>query len=278
MPGVKQNSGQGRKTGKVISIIQITIFMKLKNKIAIITGASRGIGKSTALLFAEEGAKIVVVYNKSEFEPNAEKNAISVVEEIEKNGSKAIAVKCDVSKEKEVKEMVKKTIETFEKIDILVNNAGIVYDRPLFEKTCEQWKKTLEVNLIGTFLCSKYAAPQMLKKGHGKIINISSTNGINTLSPESADYDASKAGVINLTHNLAKQLAPKIQVNSIAPGWVDTEMNKDLTKEFVEEETKKIYLKRFAKPEEIAKTILFMASDDASYITGSILKADGGYD
>ena len=252
--------------------------MKLKNKIAIITGASRGIGKSTALLFAKEGAKIVVDYHVSNIEPDAEKNAFSVVEEIKKIGSEAIAIKCDVSKENKVKEMIQKTIDKFGKIDILVNNASIVFDVPLFEKTVEQWKQTIDINLIGTFLCSKYASEQMLKNNNGKIINISSTNGINCFSPESADYDTSKAGINILTRDLAKELAPKIQVNSIAPGWVDTEMNKDLPKDFVEEETEKIYLKRFAKPKEIAKSILFLASDDASYITGSILKVDGGYD
>ena len=245
--------------------------MKLKNKIAIITGASKGIGKSTALLFAKEGAKIVVNYSFSE------KEALSVIDEIKKIGSEAIAIKCDVSKENEVKEMIKQTIDKFGKIDILVNNAGIVFDVPFFERTVKQWKKTMDVNLLGTFLCSKYASEQMLKNESGKIINISSTNGINSFSPESMDYDASKAGIIILTRDLAKELAPKIQVNSIAPGWVDTEINKDLPKDFVEEETKKIYLKRFAKPEEIAKSILFLASDDASYITGSILKVDGGY-
>jgi 3-oxoacyl-[acyl-carrier protein] reductase len=136
----------------------------------------------------------------------------------------------------------------------------------------------MDVNLLGTFLCSKYASVQMLKNVNGKIINISSTNGINCFSPEAMDYDASKAGIIILTRDLAKELAPKIQVNSIAPGWVDTEMNKDLPEDFIEEETEKIYLKRFGKPEEIAKSVLFLASDDASYITGSILKVDGGHD
>ncbi len=245
--------------------------MKLKNKIAIITGASKGIGKSTALLFAQEGAKIIVNYSSSE------KEAFSVVDEIKKIGSEAIAIKCDVSKEDEVKNMIQKTIDKFEKIDILVNNAGIVFDVPFFERTVEQWRKTMDVNLLGTFLCSKYASEQMLKNDNGKIINISSTNGINSFSPEAMDYDASKAGIIILTRDLAKELAPKIQVNSIAPGWVDTEINKDLPQDFIKEETEKIYLKRFAKPEEIAKSILFLASDDASYITGSILKVDGGY-
>ncbi len=251
--------------------------MKLKNKIAIITGSSRGIGKSTALLFAREGAKLIINYHISDYEPDAEKNAFFVVDEISKIGSEAIAVKCDVSKEDEVQEMIQRTIDKFGKIDIFVNNAGIVFDLPFFKRTVEQWKRTIETNLLGTFLCSKYASEQMLKNKNGKIINISSTNGINCFSPESVDYDASKAGIINLTKNLAKELAPKIQVNSIAPGWVDTEMNKDLPKDFVKEETEKIYLKRFAKPEEIAKAILFLASDDASYITGSILKVDGGY-
>ena len=245
--------------------------MRLKNKIALITGSSRGIGKATALLFAEEGAKVVVNYFSHE------KEAFAIVDEIKKIGSDAIAIKCDVSKETDVKKMVRKAIDKFGKIDILVNNAGIVFDVPFFDRTVEQWKRTLDVNLIGTFLCSKYVSQQMLKKDGGKIINISSTNGIDSFSPGSIDYDASKAGIIILTRNLAKELAPKIQVNSIAPGWVDTEMNTDLPQDFIKEEKEKIYLKRFAKPEEIAKAILFLASNDASFITGSTLKVDGGY-
>lgn len=246
--------------------------MKLINKVALITGASRGIGKATALLFASEGAKVVVNYFSSE------KEALAVVDEINKIGSEAVAVKCDVSKEDEVKEMVAKAIETFGGIDILVNNAGIVYDTPLFERKVEQFKRTLEVNLLGNFLCSKYASEKMLERAGGKIINISSTNAINSFSPDAIDYDASKAGVVTLTKDFAKELAPKIQVNAIAPGWVDTDMNKDLLKEFVNDEVEKIYLKRFARPDEIAKTILFLASDDSSYITGSVLVVDGGHD
>jgi len=246
--------------------------MRLKNKIALITGSSKGIGKATALLFAKEGAKIVVNYFSSE------KEALDVINQIKKIGSEAIAIKCDVSKENQVKDMIDKTIETFDRIDILVNNAGIVYDVPLFERKVEQFKKTIEINLLGTFLCSKYVSEQMLKKTGGKIINISSTNAINTFSPDAIDYDASKAGIITLTKDFAKELAPKIQVNAIAPGWVDTDMNKELPKEFVKDEIKKIYLRRFAKSEEIAKAILFLASDDASYLTGSILVVDGGHD
>ena len=245
--------------------------MRFKNKVVIVTGSSRGIGKATAILFAKEGANVVV--NNSILNNEAK----SVVNEIKKHGSEAIAIKCDVSDERQVKQMVEKTIKTFSRIDILVNNAGVVFDTPFKERTVKQWKRTLEVNLIGVFLCSKYVAEYMKKQKGGKIVNVSSTNGINSFNPEAMDYDASKAGVIILTRNLAKELAPIIQVNSVAPGWVDTDMNKELTKDFVEEETKKIYLKRFAKPEEIAKTILFLSSDDASYITGSTIKIDGGY-
>lgn len=243
--------------------------MKLKNKVALITGSSRGIGRATALLFAKEGANIVVNYSKSEKESN------KVIDEIKKLGSEAIGIKCDVSDEKQVKKMVEQTIKKFGKIDILVNNAGVVFDVPFKERTVDQWKRTLDVNLIGVFLCCKYITPHMPKGG--RIVNISSTNGINSFSPDAMDYDTSKAGVIILTRDLAKELAPNILVNSVAPGWVDTAMNKDLPKDFVEKETKKVYLKRFAQPEEIAKTILFLASDDASYITGVTLIVDGGY-
>lgn len=245
--------------------------MRFRDKVVLITGSSKGIGAATARLFAKENAKVVVNYFSSK------KDALSIVDEITKIGSQSIAIKCDVSKEDEVKDMINQTIDKFGKIDILVNNAGIVFDVPFFDKTVKQWKKTMEVNLLGTFLCSKYASKQMLKNNGGKIINISSTNGIDSFSPEAMDYDASKAGINILTRDLAKELAPKIQVNCVAPGWVDTEMNKDLPKDFVKGEMEKIYLKRFAKPEEIAKAILFLASDDASYVTGSILKVDGGY-
>lgn len=246
--------------------------MKFKNKVVLITGASSGIGKATAILFAKEGAKVVVNYFSSE------DRAKKVVYEITGIGSEAIAIKCDVSRENEVEAMMNKAIKAFGKIDILVNNAGIVYDVPISERKSEQWKRTMEVNLFGTFLCSKYGSAHMLKNNSGKIINISSTSAIYSFCPEIIDYDASKAGVIALTKDFSKALAPKIQVNAIAPGWVDTEMNKDLPKDFIKEEIKHIYLKRFAKPEEIAKAILFLASKDSSFITGSVLVVDGGHD
>lgn len=245
--------------------------MKLKNKVALVTGSSRGIGKAIAELFAKEGAKVVINYSKSK------KEAEVVVKKIESLGSKAIAIKCDVSQEKEVIKMVDEAIKKFGKIDILVNNAGIVFDIPLFEKTVEQWNKTLNTNLVGPFLCSKYVSKQMESNSSGNIINISSSNGIDSFCPDSADYDSSKAGINILTKNMAQELGPKIRVNAIAPGWVNTDINKGLPKDFVKVETDKIILGKFANPDEIAQVALFLASDDSSFITGSILVADGGY-
>ena len=252
--------------------------MEFKGKVVLVTGSSRGIGRAIALLFAREGARIIVDYHVSDVEPDAEKNAHSVVDEINKIGSEAIAIKCNVAEEKQVKEMIKKSMAKFGKIDILINNAGIVYDIPLFEKTVEQWKRTLEVNLIGIFLCSKYVSESMKKENSGAIVNIASTNGLDVTSPESADYNASKAGVINFTKTLAEELSSyNIRVNSISPGWVDTDMNKDLPKDFVKEEKNKTFMKRFAKPEEIANVALFLASDKASFMTGTNVIVDGGY-
>jgi len=245
--------------------------MKLKNKVALITGSSRGIGKATALLFAKEGARVIINHSKSESETEAQET----LGEVKRIATDAICIKADVSDEGAVESMISQIVERFGKLDILVNSAGIVFDTPFQEKTVEQWRRTLDVNLIGTFLCAKYASRHMPKGG--RIVNISSTNGIDSFSPEAMDYDASKAGVIILTRDLAKELAPNILVNSIAPGWVNTDMNKDLPENFIKEETDKIYLKRFAEPEEIAKAVLFLASQDASFITGSTLKVDGGY-
>ena len=243
--------------------------MRLQNKVALITGSSRGIGKAIAIAFAQEGAKVVVNYN------NSKDRAEEVVNEINSSGSEAIAIKADVSNELEVKQMVDETVKRFGKIDILVNNAGIVFDIPFMEKTVNQWQKIIEVNLIGVFLCCKYTSSHMNERG--RIINISSTNGIYSMHPESMDYDASKAGVIAITRSLAQELAPSILVNSIAPGWIDTEINKDLPADFVKKETDRIFVKRFGKPEEIEKDKLFLASEDSSYVSGTTIVVDGGY-
>lgn len=245
--------------------------MKFKNKTVLITGSSRGIGRAIAIAFAKEGANIIVNYVKNK------KAGERVVSEIKDLGVKAIAIQADVSVESDVKRMIRETVKHFGGIDFLINNAGIVFDIPILNKTYKQWEQTLKVNLIGTFLCVKYAVPYLKKKKGSSIINISSTNGIDSLNPESADYDASKAGVISLTKNLSQSLAPYIRVNAVAPGWVKTEINKNLPKKFIEEEIEKIALNRFADPEEIAKAVLFLCSDDSSFITGTTLVADGGY-
>jgi len=243
--------------------------MDFKNKTVVITGASRGIGRATAIAFAREGANVVVNYLKEK------ESADKVVAEIKKIGADAVAIQADVSKEEDVRGMIEQAVRRFGGVDVLVNNAGIVFDVPILEKTVEQWERTLRVNLIGTFLCTKYAAPHM-KQG-SSILNISSTNGINSLNPESADYDTSKAGVISLTKNFSQTLAPRIRVNSIAPGWVKTDINKDLPREFIKSETEKTALKRWAEPEEIASAVLFLCSEEAGFITGSTLVIDGGY-
>ena len=245
--------------------------MRFKNKIVLVTGASRGIGRAVAIAFAEEGGNVIVNYEKDQVD--AEK----AVSDIKKLGRDAVAIQADVALESDVQRLMQETLKHFGGIDILVNNAGVVFDAPILEKTITQWERTLHVNLLGTFLCTKYAV-QYLKDRHGSsILNISSNNGIDTGSPESADYDASKAGIISLTKNFARALAPHIRVNSVAPGWVDTDMNNSLPKEFREKEMQKTALKRWAQPEEIASAVLFLCSEGASFITGTILVVDGGY-
>lgn len=244
----------------------------MDNKVVLITGASRGIGAATARVFASNNYNVVINYNYSETE------AQELSKQLEQNYNiKTLIVKCDVSNQEEVKNMVEKTIEVFGRIDTLVNNAGISIDTTFEDKTVENFRRILDVNLIGTFLVSKYVSNYMLKEKKGSIINVSSTNGIDTYYPYSLDYDASKAGVISLTNNLALQFSPYIRVNTVAPGWVNTEMNKELDNEYIEAENKKIILNRFGEPEEIAKVIYFIASEDASYINSSIIRVDGGF-
>lgn len=246
--------------------------MNFKNKVVLVTGSSHGIGKATIIEFAKKGCNVIINYNQSKKEALALKKQIESLYPI-----KVLAIKADISNEEEVINMINKIISTFGRIDILVNNAGIAIDTTFEDKTKENFQKILDVNLIGTFLVSKYASIYMLKQKHGKIINVSSTNGIDTYYPYSLDYDASKAGLISLTHNLSKQLAPYVNVNCVCPGWVNTPMNNDLDSEYIKEEIAKINLRRFARPEEIAKVILFLASEDASYINNAIIRVDGGY-
>lgn len=246
--------------------------MNFKDKVVLVTGSSRGIGRSTIEEFASLGANVIINYVNNEDMALELKNEV-----ISKYGVDALIVKCDVSKEEEVKDMVNTIISHFGKIDILVNNAAISMDDVIDNKTSEDFMKVLGVNLLGPFLTSKYIGRIMFNQKSGKIINITSTNGIDTYYKESMDYDASKAGLISLTHNLALEFSPYVNVNAVAAGWVNTDVNRDLEPNFRDEQTSKILLNRFAESKEIAKTVVFLASDNASYINSSIIRVDGGY-
>lgn len=256
-------------------------------KVVLITGSSRGIGKATIIEFAKNGYNVVIDYISSEkesrlkfingdFEFDNEKDAKELKEYVEQNfGVKALIIDMDVSSEDEVKNGIKSIIDTFGKLDVVVNCAGIVFDRDMYEATIEEFRNTLSVNVIGAFIVSREAS-KYISKG-GSIINISSTNGTKVVAPESIDYNISKIGLQSLTRDLAYRFKPDIRVNAIAIGWADTDMNKDLPKDYIEEENDKIYINRFARPEEIAKTIYYLASDESSYINSEIITIDGGY-
>jgi len=237
-------------------------------KVVLVTGGSRGIGEAIARLYASFEYNVVINYS------NSEEKANNLKKELEDNYQiNALTIKCDVSVEEEVKKMVDEVIERFGRLDVVVNNAGICIDSIMDDKSVSNFKRIIDVNLIGTFLVSKYASKVMEK---GSIVNVSSTNGIDSYYPFSMDYDASKAGINVLTKDLAVEFAPNIRVNAVAPGWVDTEMNELLDVDFINKELDKITIGRFAFPEEIAKVVYFLASDDASYINGEIIKVDGG--
>lgn len=241
----------------------------LNRKVVLVTGSSRGIGKATVIEFAKKGYNVVINYFESDIEAKILK------EKLEKDYQvKVLAIQADVSNENAVKKMVEQIINEFGQIDVLVNNAGIVYDRSFEEITIDEFKRTIEVNVIGAFITSREVSKYM--RG-GTIVNVSSTNGTKTISPECLDYNISKIGLQSLTRDLAFQFKPNIRVNAIAIGWADTDMNKDLPQDYIENETSKIYLERFADPSEIAKTIYFLANEESSYINGEIINIDGGY-
>ncbi len=240
------------------------------SKSVIITGSSRGIGAKTAEIFAKNNYNVVINYVSSK----AQAEDLATYLESQYH-IKTLLVKCDVSKETEVLNMLELTKEKFGTIDVLINNAGIAIDTTLEDKTPENFHKILDVNLIGTFITCKHIGTFMKKQGYGSIVNVSSTNGIDSYYPYSMDYDASKAGVISLTHNFAIEYAPTIRVNCIAPGWVNTEMNKELDDDYINEECSHILLNRFSEPDEIAKEIYHIAVE-STYINDSIIKIDGG--
>lgn len=242
------------------------------NKNVLITGGTRGIGEAISREFAKKGYNLIINYVNSKEKAEKLKNELE-----EKYNINVLTVQADLADEKAIKNMVDKAIDKFSKIDVLVNNAGIIIDKEFEEKTIEDWKQTLNINLIAPFILTKLIGKEMVKNKSGAIINISSINGINTYHPSSVDYDASKSGLISLTFDSAVEFSPYVRVNCIAPGWVDTEMNKDLSEDYVKEEIERILVRRFGRPEEIAKVATFLASDDASFINSTVIKVDGGW-
>lgn len=243
----------------------------MNRKVVLITGSSRGIGRSTVIKYAQNNYNVVINYNNSYDKARELGDYLVSTYRIE-----VMIVKADVGNEVEVKDMVDKVISKFGNIDVLVNNASIAIDSDFTCKDSNSFNEILNTNLVGTFLVSKEVSKYMKDNRSGIIINVSSTNGIDSMYVESLEYDASKAGVISLTHNLAEYLKPYVRVNCVCPGWVNTDMNKDLDSSYIEQENKRIMLNRFAEPEEIANVIYFLATDEASYINNSIIKVDGG--
>lgn len=245
--------------------------MRLEGRVALVTGAARGIGNAISKLYVKEGAKIVVNYNKSE------KEALALAEEMEKINKDILVVKADVSKVDEVKEMFQKTMERFGRIDILVNNAGILVPEVFLESTEDTWDKTMDINLKGAYLCAKEVAPIMLKQERGKIINISSISGLSEKSAvRNTAYVVSKSGMLGLTRSLSVNLGPNINVNAICPGLTDTEMLAALGPERIKAGIEESLLKRIGKPEEIANAAVFLASDESDFITGEFFTISGG--
>ncbi|MDN4523454.1 3-oxoacyl-[acyl-carrier-protein] reductase [Fictibacillus fluitans] len=242
----------------------------LNGKTALVTGASRGIGRAIALELAKNGAKVAVNYAGSEAK------AKEVVEEIIAMGQEAIAVQANVADSESVTGMVKRVIEEFGSLDILVNNAGITKDNLLIRMKEDEWDAVLDTNLKGVFLCTKAVSRQMMKQRKGRIINISSIVGVSG-NPGQANYVAAKAGVIGLTKTTAKELASRnITVNAVAPGFIDTEMTEVLDENVKGEMLKAIPLARLGSTEDIASLVTFLAGDSSSYITGQTINVDGG--
>jgi 3-oxoacyl-[acyl-carrier protein] reductase len=248
---------------------------ELKDKVAVITGARRGMGRADAINLAKAGAKVVV-------SDISQEDCDKVVEEIKKQGGEAIAVKCDVSKKSEADNLVKSAVDKWGRVDILVNNAGICPFKPFLEITEEDWDKVLNINLKGYFLCAQAAAKEMAKQKSGVIVNIASIamgqQGVGM--PGIVHYCASKGGVVGMTEALAVELAPfNIRVNAIAPGVIDTPMVQEagMDEKAIAGMLMRVPLKRMGKAEDIAKAVLFLASDDSSYMTGATVVVDGGW-
>jgi 3-oxoacyl-[acyl-carrier protein] reductase len=243
-------------------------LQKLKSQVALVTGASRGIGKAIALSLATEGASVVVNY------ANSSAAAAEVVKEIIESGGNAIALQADVSKAEEVDNLLKAVMDKWQRVDILVNNAGITRDTLLLRMKPEDWQAVIDLNLTGVFLCTRAVSKVMLKQRSGRIINIASVSG-QMGNPGQANYSAAKAGVIGFTKTVAKELAARgITSNAVAPGFISTDMTSGVQ---AEEVLKYIPLGRYGQPEEIAGMVRFLAADPAAaYITGQVFNVDGG--
>lgn len=242
------------------------------NKVVLVTGGAQGIGKAIVLELAKNHYDVVINYLTSN------KAADLLEEEIKKNYDvRVMTIQADVSKEEEVDAMISLIEKKWGGVDILINNAAVDLSNLFHLKTADEFRKTLDVNVVGTFNCSKRVYRHMLDQEYGRIINISSTNGINTYYPMCIDYDASKAALISLTHNLAFEYGPYINVNAIAPGFIGTDNELDgYDEEFLKEEQEKIMVNRYGKPEEVAYLVKFLISDEANFINNTIIRIDGG--
>ena len=240
----------------------------LEGQTAVVTGASRGIGKAIAILLAKEGAEVIINYSSSQ------DNANKVVSEINSFGGKAYTLQADISNENSVNELIKTVLEKNNQIDVLVNNAGITKDGLLMRMKTDDWQKVIDLNLSGVFYCTRAVSRQMLKKKKGRIINITSVVGLMG-NPGQANYSAAKAGVIGLTQSAAKEFASRgITVNAVAPGFISTDMTKDLNSELI---LSAIPLGRFGNPDDVAGAVRYLAADpSAAYITGQTIQVDGG--
>ncbi|MCM3441132.1 3-oxoacyl-[acyl-carrier-protein] reductase [Metabacillus halosaccharovorans] len=242
----------------------------LSNKVALVTGASRGIGRAIALDLAKNGASIAVNYAGNEAKAN------EVVDEIKASGGQALAIKADVSNGDEVQQMIKEVIKEFGQLDILVNNAGITRDNLLMRMKDSEWDEVIDTNLKGVFLCTKAVTRQMMKQRNGRIINITSVVGVSG-NPGQANYVAAKAGVIGLTKTTAKELASRnITVNAVAPGFITTDMTDELNDDIKADLLKQIPLAALGEPSDIANAVTFLASEKSKYITGQTLHINGG--
>ena len=242
----------------------------LKGKCAVITGASRGIGKCIATKFAKEGANVVINYR------NNEEEALKVKQELEDLGSQVLVVKADVSELEQAENLIKEAKKEFGRVDILVNNAGIIKDNLIIRMKEEDFDRVIKTNLKGAFNCLKAVTPIMLKQKYGKIVNMASVVGV-VGNPGQVNYCASKAGLIGMTKSLAKEIGSRnITVNAIAPGFIDTDMTKILSDDQKKKILSQIPLNKFGNVEDIANVALFLGSENSNYITGQVIHVDGG--